>query len=59
MTLANEQTKTTCFGFDSSGLLSLKTMDLDAWIEKVKTATHLEENELKKLCEYVSYSHLA
>ena len=34
-------------------------MDLDAWIEKVKTATHLEENELKKLCEYVRKSCLS
>jgi len=28
-------------------------MDLDAWIEKVRQTQHLEESELKKLCEYV------
>merc|ERR1711966_457663 len=29
------------------------SMDLDKWIETVKTTQHLEENELKMLCEYV------
>merc|ERR1711939_523853 len=28
-------------------------MDLDAWIEKVRQTQHLEEAQLKKLCEYV------
>ena len=31
----------------------------DAWIEKVRQTQHLEENELKMLCEYVrSHSHI-
>jgi serine/threonine-protein phosphatase 6 catalytic subunit len=30
------------------------SVDLDAWIEKLKRCEHLAENELKALCEYVS-----
>jgi hypothetical protein len=29
-------------------------MDLDNWIERVKEGQHLLEDELKRLCEYVS-----
>merc|ERR1711959_792266 len=34
-------------------LKNTTAMDLDAWIEKVQKTQHLEESELKKLCEYV------
>jgi hypothetical protein len=30
-------------------------VDLDKWIEKVKKTEYLAEDELKALCEYVSY----
>lgn len=29
-------------------------MDLDQWLEKVKSGNYLLEDELKQLCEYVS-----
>jgi hypothetical protein len=29
-------------------------MDLDRWLEKVKKAEYLAEDELKALCDYVS-----
>merc|ERR1712054_32561 len=32
---------------------SSQAMNLDAWIDKVKQTQHLEESELKALCEYV------
>ncbi len=31
-------------------------MELDQWLEKVKGGNHLLEDELKQLCEYVSFS---
>jgi hypothetical protein len=30
-------------------------LDLDTWLEKVMRAEYLAEDELKALCEYVSY----
>jgi hypothetical protein len=30
-------------------------LDLDNWIERVKKAEYLTENELKSLCDYVSW----
>jgi hypothetical protein len=31
------------------------TMDLDQWLEKVKGGNYLLEDELKQLCEHVSW----
>lgn len=30
-------------------------LELDAWIEKVQKSEYLTEDELKALCEYVSF----
>jgi hypothetical protein len=35
--------------------LKRRIMDLDQWLEKVKGGNHLLEDELKQLCEYVSF----
>ena len=37
----------------------LQGVDLDSWIEKVRRCAYLQEDELKALCEYVSYPQYA
>ena len=38
--------------------LCVREMDLDNWTERVKDGQHLLEDELKRLCEYVSLAQL-